>query len=240
MRVLVISDIHANANALDSVLAAAGTVDATWCLGDLVGYGPDPNECVARLRALPQLVCLQGNHDAAAIGELELGGFNSEARTSIEWLREQLSDDSLAFLKSLEPRTEANGITIAHASPRQPVLEYLLDTYSAAENFAYFSTDFCFVGHTHVPVVFFLSGQSVNLQIPFPGLPLTLERRCIANPGSVGQPRDRDPRAAYAIFDDETHIWDYQRVEYDVVGVQERMRTAGLPERHITRLTGGW
>lgn len=240
MRVLVISDIHANANALDSVLAAAGTVDATWCLGDLVGYGPDPNECVARLKALPQLVCLQGNHDAAAIGELELDGFNGEARASIEWLREQLNSESLAFLKGLEPRTEANGVTLAHASPRQPVLEYLLDTYSAAENFAYFSTDFCLVGHTHVPVLFFLNSEGVRMQIPNPNSALTLERRCIANPGSVGQPRDRDPRAAYAIFDDQTHIWDYQRVEYDVVGVQERMRTAGLPERHITRLTGGW
>lgn len=240
MRVLVISDIHANANALDSVLAAAGAVDATWCLGDVVGYGPDPNECVARLKALPQLVCLQGNHDAAAIGELALDGFNAEARTSIEKLREQLSDESLAFLKSLESRTEANGVTLAHASPRQPILEYLLDTYTAAENFAYFSTDFCFVGHTHVPVIFFVNNQGASLQIPFPGIPLTLERRCIANPGSVGQPRDRDPRAAFVIFDTESYKWDYQRVEYDVVGVQERMRATGLPERHITRLTGGW
>lgn len=240
MRVLVISDIHGNANALESVLAAAGAADAVWCLGDLVGYGPDPNECVQRVKDLPRLICLQGNHDAAAVGELPLDGFNIEARSSIEWLREQLSGESRAFLKGLQPRTEVNGITLAHASPRQPILEYLLDTYSAAENFAYFATDICLVGHTHVPVLFFLNSQGVYLQIPEPNSKFTLERRCIANPGSVGQPRDRDARAAFVIFDTETNSWEYHRVEYDIARVQQRMRAAQLPERHISRLSGGW
>ncbi len=240
MRILVISDIHANANALVSVLKRAGTVDGVWCLGDIVGYGPDPNECVARLKDLSHLTCLQGNHDAAAVGELALDGFNADARSSIEWLRQQLSAESLAFLKGLSSRTEVNGVTLAHASPRQPVLEYLLDTYSAAENFAYFNTDVCLVGHTHVPVLFFLNGEDVRLQIPEPNHNFTLERRCIANPGSVGQPRDRDARAAFAIFDDQTSDWDYHRVEYDIAGVQQRMRAANLPERHIARLGSGW
>ena len=240
MRVLVISDIHGNANALQSVLANAGAVDAVWCLGDVVGYGPDPNECVSLLKDLPKLVCLQGNHDAAAVGELALDGFNIEARNSIEWLREQLSSTSIAFLKGLEPRQEVDGVTLAHASPRQPVLEYLLDTYSAAENFAYFGTDICFVGHTHIPVLFILNDEGIQLQIPEANCTYTLERRTIANPGSVGQPRDRDPRAAYAIYDDQTRDWDYRRIPYNIPEVQKRMRSAGLPERHVNRLGAGW
>lgn len=240
MRALVISDIHANLSALETVLAIAGSVDAVWCLGDIVGYGPDPNECVQRLEALPNFNCLQGNHDAAAIGSLPLESFNAEARSSIEWLRNTLTEDSLSFLKGLQPRRELNGVTLAHASPRHPMLEYLLDTFSAGENFSYFATDFCFVGHTHVPVLFTLNSHGVSLQVPAVNQTFTLERRCIANPGSVGQPRDRDPRASFAIFDDETNTWDYRRVEYDVPAVQARMLAFGLPERHISRLAGGW
>lgn len=240
MRALLISDIHANANALNSVLAAAGEVDAVWCLGDLVGYGPDPNECITRIKELPNLICLQGNHDAAALGHLALEGFNVDARTSIEWLRKQLIPESSAFLQSLEPRREVGNVTLVHASPRQPMLEYLLDTYSVAENFAYFDTDFCFVGHTHVPVLFSFRDHMVHLEVPRPDTQTHLEKRSIINPGSVGQPRDRDTRAAYAIFDNETNMWDYQRVEYDIVSVQRRMQAANLPERHIARLSTGW
>ena len=240
MRALIISDIHANATALEAVLAHAGQVDAVWCLGDLVGYGPDPNECIARLRELQNFICLQGNHDAAALGHLALDGFNVEARNSIEWLHNQLSPESTAFLQTLQSKSEVNGITLAHASPRQPMLEYLLDTYSAAENFAHFDTDFCFVGHTHVPVIFSMKDQTVHLEVPPPNIRLHLESRGIANPGSVGQPRDRDPRPAFVIFDDETNIWDYRRVEYDVESVQQRMQAAGLPQRHIARLAAGW
>lgn len=240
MRSLIISDIHANATALDAVLAHAGNVDAFWCLGDLVGYGPDPNECIARLRELPNLICLQGNHDGAALGHLALEGFNLEARNSIEWLRENITSDSSNFLETLRPRAEVNDISLCHASPRHPMLEYLLDTFSAAENFGYFETDFCFVGHTHVPVLFSLTSHTVHLEVPIPNTQLQLVARCIVNPGSVGQPRDRDPRAAYAIFDTETKVWDYRRVEYDVEAVQRRMRAANLPERHIARLAAGW
>jgi predicted phosphodiesterase len=240
MRALIISDVHANATALDAVLKNAGEVDAVWCLGDLVGYGPDPNECIARLREFPNIVCLQGNHDAAALGQLSLEGFNYEARTSIEWLQKQLTSDSTAYLQTLKSREEVNGVTLAHASPRQPMLEYLLDTYSAAENFPYFETDFCFVGHTHVSVLFTLKDNTVHLEVPIPNTKLILEKRCIANPGSVGQPRDRDPRAGFVIFDDEVSQWDYRRVEYDVNSVQRRMQAANLPERHIARLAAGW
>lgn len=240
MRILVISDIHANLNALEAVLADAGEVDATWCLGDVVGYGPDPNECITRLMELPSLVCLQGNHDAAAVGELPLASFNAEARASVEWQRDILTPDSLHFLQDLRPLVLQDGVTLAHASPRQPVLEYLLDSYAAAENFAFFETNLCFVGHTHVPVLFFKHGATVALQIPEVAVTYELEARCIANPGSVGQPRDRDPRAAYALFDSQIQTWQYHRVVYDVAAVQARMTAAGLPERHIARLAGGW
>src|SRR5690606_10364447 len=133
----------ANADALASVLAQAGTVDAVWCLGDVVGYGPDPNQVIEQLSQLPNLLCLQGNHDAAAIGVLSLDGFNHEARTSVEWLRNQLTPASRTFLESLQPRIELPSITLAHASPRQPVLEYLLDVYTAGENFDHFEGAFC-------------------------------------------------------------------------------------------------
>jgi predicted phosphodiesterase len=240
MRALIISDIHANANALDSVLSHAGQVDAIWCLGDVVGYGPDPNECIERLQALANLTCLQGNHDAAATGKLALEGFNVDARASIEWMQKQLTADSLAFLQGLQPRTEVNGVTLAHASPRQPILEYLLDTYAAAENFGAFNTDFCFVGHTHAPVIFQQREHAVDLTIPEANTSLALQARSIANPGSVGQPRDRDPRAAFAIYDDQGSGWDYRRVEYDIPDVQARMRAHKLPEKHIARLASGW
>lgn len=240
MRVLVISDIHANLSALEAVLASAGRLDDVWCLGDLVGYGPDPNECIARLRSLPSLTCLLGNHDAAAIGDLPLDSFNAEARTSLEWQREVLSAASLDFLQELEPMSQVASVTLAHASPRQPLLEYLLDTFAAGENFEFFQTKLCFVGHTHVPILFFQGDYGVGLQIPHADITFNLDSRCIANPGSVGQPRDRDPRASFAIFDDELLTWEYHRVEYDISSVQQRMLAVGLPERHIARLAGGW
>jgi predicted phosphodiesterase len=240
MRALIISDIHANANALDSVLQHAGPVDAVWCLGDVVGYGPDPNECIERLQALSALTCLQGNHDAAATGSLALEGFNADARASIEWMQKQLTADSLAYLQGLQPRLEAAGVTLAHASPRQPILEYLLDTYSAAENFGAFTTDLCFVGHTHAPVIFTQREHTVELAIPKANSTVEVQARCIANPGSVGQPRDRDPRAAFAIYNNADNSWDFQRVDYDISDVQARMRAHKLPEKHIARLASGW
>lgn len=242
MRILVFSDIHANLAALEAVLDAAGDADAAWFLGDLVGYGPNPNECIQRVRELPALICLQGNHDAAAVGELPLDSFNPDARTSIEWLRDNLAEDGRAFLSELSPRAKIDDVTLVHASPRQPVLEYLLDTQSANQNFNFFDGPFCFVGHTHIPVHFTLNanGASTRMRIPRPNSQTNLEGRCIINPGSVGQPRDRDPRAAFAIFDTELKTWDYRRVDYDVGRVQAQMREAHLPERHVVRLAVGW
>lgn len=242
MRILIISDIHANLTALEAVLKNAGFFEAVWCLGDLVGYGPDPNECIARVRHLPNLKCIQGNHDAAVLGELDNAAFNDEARLAIEWTQTILTDESKAFLKDLPPSLDLNGVTLAHGSPRHPIWEYLLDTSTATRNFKYFSTDYCFVGHTHLPVIFHLNkeGHTANLHIPEPNRSIILTPRAIINPGSVGQPRDRDPRAAYAIFTPEENTWDFRRIDYDIGAVQDRMKTAGLSEKHIQRISSGW
>ena len=242
MPILVISDIHANLNALDAVLADAGEVDATWCLGDLVGYGPDPNESVARVRGLPNLICLVGNHDAAALNQIDLYTFNPEARRSLVWTQERLTRESEEYLGNLPPRLVYSQVTLVHGSPRQPVWEYLLDTRTATKNFHYFKTLYCFVGHSHLPVIYqMLDGHTAaDLIIPRPQAHFKMTPRAILNPGSVGQPRDRDPRAAYALYHPEEHIWEHRRVDYDISSVQDRMRQVGLPKRHIERLSAGW
>lgn len=242
MQTLVISDIHANLTALDTVLEHAGEVDRVWCLGDVVGYGPSPNECIERIQNLPNLTCIMGNHDAAALGQIDIRTFNPEARVSIEWMQSQLTEDSLEFLRARPEMESIDQVTLTHGSPRQPILEYLLDTQAATENFEHFETDFCFVGHSHLPVIFHLKANDYisRLSIPPANKQTELELRTIVNPGSVGQPRDRDPRASYAIFDSDNNIWDYRRLEYDIPAVQKLMNAAGLPERHVLRLEGGW
>lgn len=242
MKVLVISDIHANLTALESVLSDAGDFEAVWCLGDLVGYGPDPNECVARIAGLPGLVCILGNHDAATLNQIDVNSFNPEARTGILWTQGKLNASNLAFLQGLPEKTVEDHITLVHGSPRQPIWEYLLDTRTATYNFDHFDTPYCFVGHTHLPAIYHLPDEalSAHLIIPENSTQLSLAPRSIINPGSVGQPRDRDPRAAYALLDLEQYTWECHRVAYDIPAVQERMRAENLPERHILRLSAGW
>ena len=239
---LIISDIHANLTALETVLESAGKFDAIWCLGDLVGYGPDPNECIARIRDLPNLVCILGNHDAAALGQIDVDNFNPEARTSLLWTKKVLIEKNLKFLRDLPEKLTLDDVTLTHGSPRQPVWEYLIDVHVATQNFEFFSTPYCFVGHTHYPALFSLNQGDLfaRLEIPIPEDNFCLQVRSIINPGSVGQPRDRDPRAAFAIFNSETKSWHYHRVAYDIQAVQERMLAADLPLRHILRLSAGW
>jgi len=242
MRVLVISDIHANLTALEAVLEDAGSFDATWCLGDLVGYGPDPNECVARVHALPELLCLIGNHDQAALGGIPLSRFNRDARDVAEWTRSVLSPENQEYLRSLPARISTQDFTLAHGSPRQPVWEYILDQYTADRMFDFFDTPFCLVGHSHLPLVF-KRGSDGAFAAPVAtrlGKSIPMAPRMILNPGSVGQPRDMDPRAAYALLDLEARTWEARRVRYDVAQVQLRILEAGLPERQALRLVAGW
>jgi len=243
MRILILSDVHANLTALETVLTDAGTFDQAWFLGDLVGYGPDPNECIQRMRAIPNLIALMGNHDAAALGELNTAAFNVEARQAVFWTQKNTTIENLEYLKSLPATTQvAPEFTLAHGSPRQPIWEYILDERGAEENFHFFDTSYCFIGHSHLPSIFYLpNGRSrVEITIPEANQRYEMSPRSIINPGSVGQPRDHDPRAAYAILDTENLIIDFRRVEYDIAAVQARMKIAGLPERHIIRLEGGW
>ena len=243
MRVLVISDIHANDTALQAVLHDAGAVDETWCLGDLVGYGPDPNQVIDRLRRLKKLRCIYGNHDAALLRTMELESFNGDARRSLNWTETVLTHENMDFLQTLVPMLELNAsVTLAHGSPRDPTWEYVLNTLSARLNFSHFETPLCFVGHSHIQSMFELDEtRDVVTNAPNrPGTPVPLTRRAIINPGSVGQPRDRDPRSAYAIYDTQENTWEPRRTEYDVPAVQERIRAAGLPPRHALRLAEGW
>jgi diadenosine tetraphosphatase ApaH/serine/threonine PP2A family protein phosphatase len=244
MRVLIISDIHANLTALEAVLKDAGSADEVWCLGDLVGYGPNPNEVIERLRGLPNLACcILGNHDVAILGEMNFAVFNTEARKSLVWQQENVTADNIEYLRSLPQEKLTKGqVTLAHGSPRDPVWEYILNTLIARLNFEAFEGPYCFVGHTHIQCYFQLEVDKdrVSLEVPAVGHVLSLSPRAILNPGSVGQPRDRDPRAAYAIYDTEAGTWQPCRVAYDIETVQKLIRAAGLPEKHAARLAEGW
>lgn len=252
MRVLVLSDIHANLAALEAVLADANTLgyDEVWCLGDVVGYGPDPNECIERLRALPnKLICVAGNHDWAALGRLDIEDFNPEAQRAVQWTQAALTPSHRAWLENLPDTPIVLGrYTIAHGSPRHPVWEYILTPSVAHSNFAHFSTPYCLVGHTHIPIIYRLSENETESRahcqalnpIPNHWIALAGSHRLILNPGSVGQPRDSDPRASYALLDVEDELWMYRRLPYPVELTQMRMREAGLPDRLIARLAYGW
>ncbi len=243
MRILIISDIHANLAALEAVLAAAGPCDATWCLGDLVGYGPKPNECVARVRALPRLTCLLGNHDQAVRGEVDLRVFNGDARAAIIWTQKTITPATLDFLRALTPQQVWRDFTLVHASPREPVWEYILERDTARSNFPYFDTPYCLVGHTHQPVIYRQLGPGGEVVEEYPNYagPRPLAgQRLIINPGSVGQPRDSNPEAAYALLDVEHATLEHRRVAYPINVTQDRMRRAELPDRLIARLEHGW
>ncbi|MBP7356326.1 MAG: metallophosphoesterase family protein [Longilinea sp.] len=240
MRILVMSDIHANLSALEAVLNDAGLVDAVWCLGDLVGYGPNPNECVQRIQELPNLVCVQGNHDAAALGKIDTEAFNNEAGQALRWTKTTLSTSSLAFLDSLPEKQVVDLVTLTHGSPRRPIWEYILDTYTAALNLLALETPYGFVGHSHHPVVFMVNGEdAVTYELPEADQVVEMPPLAIFNPGSVGQPRDHDPRAAYAIYEPEIRRWTQRRIAYDIVETQNRIRAAELPLRFAVRLVEG-
>lgn len=240
MRFGIISDIHANLVALQQVLESMGTVDQYWCLGDVVGYGPEPEECVQTLLDLDHVVVM-GNHDAAAVGIISARSFNSEARRAIEWTSRQLSRESLNYIKGMPEQLPQNEILLVHGTPRDPIWEYLTTTEQAREIFAGIDNPYTFVGHTHVPLVCVQDRDGrVLAGTPEDGMLMRLaSERVIANPGSVGQPRDGDPRAAFAIVDSDQMIVEFHRVEYDIAETQKRMRAAGASEWLTERLAYG-
>lgn len=242
MRYAIISDVHANLEALEVVLSDIDRrqPDAMICLGDFVGYGPDPVACVERLR--PRLSgAVVGNHDLAAAGTLDIEDFNPFAQAAILWTREQLTAPVRTYLRDLPSHITPDGFLAVHGSVRDPVEEYIIDPYTARASFLARSFQLCVVGHTHVPAVFTLNGNAVSAA-PFPaGEPLRLaqERRYIINVGSVGQPRDGDPRAAYVWFDEQARTITMIRLVYPVERTQRKMADAGLPAMLAERLAHG-
>jgi diadenosine tetraphosphatase ApaH/serine/threonine PP2A family protein phosphatase len=227
--------------ALDAVLRHAGSVEAVWCLGDTVGYGPEPDACVRTLRDRPH-AAVAGNHDWAAVGKLGIEDFNPDAAAAARWTGAQLSADVRAYLELLPLRRVEGEFTLVHGSPRNPIWEYLFDARSAGPNFGYFQTRYCLAGHTHIPSYFVARDKKVEVVYATDGheLDLASQPRVIFNPGSVGQPRDNNPLASYALLDTELRRVVWRRVEYDIGATQRQMQAQRLPERLIERLASGW
>jgi diadenosine tetraphosphatase ApaH/serine/threonine PP2A family protein phosphatase len=239
VRIAVVSDIHANLVALDAVLAAVGKVDAIWHLGDVVGYGPDPDGVVARL-AEAGAVGVRGNHDAAAVGGSEIDWFNPEARAAMEWTRDAISDETRDWLSALPIRHTETEFTLVHGSPRDPIWEYVTTPTVARAGLSAIGTTHGLHGHTHVPVAFTEVDGRMRTLLPRAGNSVALgEGRMLLNPGSVGQPRDGDPRASHLVLDTEAGTATWGRTAYDIDAVRASMRAAGLPSRLADRLTVG-
>jgi predicted phosphodiesterase len=240
MRVAVISDIHANYHALETVLAEvdAARVDAVWCLGDTVGYGPRPNECCEIVEALADL-CLVGNHDLVVLGELAVSDLNDEAAAAATWTVKVLAPESRAFLARLKPLAALDGVELFHASARDPVWEYVLTEEAARATFELTEAPVVLVGHSHVALELTLDGAEVAGGLAPAGTKIELSGRWLLNPGSVGQPRDGDPRAAWLLLDLERRFAQFHRVAYPVERTQEEMRERGLPRALAARLERG-
>jgi diadenosine tetraphosphatase ApaH/serine/threonine PP2A family protein phosphatase len=240
VKLAIVSDIHANLEALEAVLAdlVPQRPDDIICLGDFVGYGASPNECVERLRPLISGAVL-GNHDAAAVGRLSLGDFNSDAATAARWTEEALSPESHEWLAGLPYTLERGDALLVHASPFDPSLwNYVLSPVDAAEEFAAFEQRICFIGHSHFPGAFELHGDEIRYRRS-EEIRLLPGARYIVNVPSVGQPRDSDPRAGYAIYDSGAGAVRQVRLEYDIDGAMRRIREAGLPPFLAERLRWG-
>ncbi len=241
MRYVVISDIHSNFPALQAVLADAAPFDGVLCIGDIVGYGPNPNQCIERIQEFDATV-IAGNHDWGAIGRADLFIFNRDAREALLWTQQRIVAENRNYLSQLPTTKPIDGVLLSHGSPREPIWEYLVDVHSAEENFAANDFQTAIVGHTHLPLIYewIENLEQVRMLRPDWDEPLHLEdRRLILNPGSVGQPRDGDPRASYAILDTDAQLWYHRRAPYAVEITQERMRARNLPERLINRLKLG-
>jgi predicted phosphodiesterase len=239
MRVAVISDIHANLHALEAVAHAIeqeGT-DEIWCVGDIVGYGPQPNPCCDWAAAHTEL-CLAGNHDLGVLGTLDLAHFSDDAAAAASWTREVLTDQARGYLAGLEPSGERDGIGLYHASPRDPVWEYVLTWEAARDAIDDSGCDVTIVGHSHVPLAIAegddpVAGHAVG------GTEVDLGGRWLLNPGSIGQPRDGDPAAAWLLLDLDARHASFRRTPYDVEATQAEIRELGLPDALAERLAHG-
>ena len=242
MRYAIIADIHANLAAFTAVLddiRRRGGIDEIWCLGDIVGYGPDPHQCLELLRQHKH-ICVAGNHDWAAIGKIDTAYFNPDAAVACHWTAQQLTPKDIEYLENLPLTIAKDDFTLVHGSPREPIWEYLLSTSLAMANADFLKSQFCLVGHSHVPLVFRLKESSCSSSPFSPDIGIVLGKsRLIINPGGMGQPRDGDPQASYAIYNSKTRLVRPYRIPYDIADTQNKMMRANLPVRLVTRLTYG-
>ncbi len=248
LRLAILSDIHSNLPALETVLADAEAtrVDEVWCLGDVVGYGAQPNECATLVRERCA-TCLVGNHDLAALDELDISTFSPAAATAVRWTREEMSAETARFLGALEPADETREVALYHASPRDPIWEYVLWPDQAAECIRVQARRVALIGHSHVALFFALAdararGDRVDARGAQAGAGTSLEigrGRWLINPGSVGQPRDGDPRAAWLELDTDAWRATFRRVEYDIDRAADAIVATDLPEHLARRLYVG-
>jgi len=243
MQIAIISDIHANLEALEAVMAdiSEQNIDEILCLGDVVGYGVSPNECLEIVQQRCPMVLL-GNHDAAAVGLLSTHHFNIHAKIAIEWTTNSLKPESKTYLQALPLRKVMHDSTFVHATPYEPNMWYYITSLEeAAFNFQFFETTPCFIGHTHIPIIIVLDKEKELFvhqddNVNFGERP---DCRFLINVGSVGQPRDRNPNACYGVLDTETKIFRHRRVAYDVAEAQAQMRKQKMPEFLVMRLQDG-
>jgi diadenosine tetraphosphatase ApaH/serine/threonine PP2A family protein phosphatase len=243
MRAAVITDIHANLPALEAVLEATGAsgVEETWCLGDVVGYGVEPDACAELVRERCD-VCLVGNHDIAVLGGLDIASFSEAAAVAVEWTRDNVSESTLEFLRDLDPQGERAGFGLFHASPRDPVWEYVLSGEQADVAMDSHSQRIGLIGHSHVALFFTRpegEGETRGAQASDGSLLDLGEGSWLINPGSVGQPRDGDPRAAWLELDTEAGTACFHRVPYEIERAATPIAAAGLPSRLANRLFSG-
>ena len=242
MRVAVLSDVHSNLHALEAVLAEAEAsgVGEVWCLGDIVGYGPRPNECAALVQERAS-ICLAGNHDLVVLGKIPIAAFAGEAAAAASWTQDVLEEAPRAFLDSLRPSAVAPGAELFHGSPRDPIWDYVLSEDAAKHSFEATSAPLVLVGHSHVALELVDDGTGLRGHGMAPAgttLELSGPRRLL-NPGSVGQPRDGDHRAAWLEIDNSSGRATFRRTEYPVERTQAEMRERGLPELLAERLAHG-
>lgn len=244
MRYAIIGDIHANLEAFAAVLddiERRGGVEELWCLGDIVGYGPDPHQCIELLRSKKH-IAVAGNHDLAASGKITTDEFNPEAAAAVDWASRQLSQSDIEYLGSLPLVIERDDFTLVHGGPREPIWEYVTSPDIARENLAYLKTPYCLFGHSHTPAVFLCQKDNACvMRTPGEETALALgQERLLINTGGVGQPRDGDPRASYAIYNSELRSILFHRVSYPIATTQAKMLTHRLPADLITRLSYGF
>ncbi|MEW6535713.1 MAG: metallophosphoesterase family protein [Candidatus Auribacterota bacterium] len=241
MKYAILSDIHGNIDALNSVVADCKNknVDKYLCLGDIVGYGASPAECIKKIRSL-DAVCVMGNHDHAVVGLTDISYFNSHAKAAAQWTADVLSEEDLAYLKNLPfiVKIEEASITLVHSTLESPEMwHYMLSDIEADRNLKKLDTQLCFIGHSHMPAMF---QEQYNSKALFDFLNhITIRQKTIVNVGSVGQPRDNNPRASYVLYDSDEKIVYFERVEYNIKSAQKKIIKAGLPKILATRLEMG-